>query len=86
MTIFEPETWIKQLILSVLSELENQTAGFLVAFESTRCRLRSAGRLVPFEPQAFKALFFQYISYCKTRLPLALSKASSILELVVFIQ
>ena len=23
MTIFEPDTWIKQLILSVLSELEN---------------------------------------------------------------
>ena len=23
MTIFEPETWIKQLILSILSELEN---------------------------------------------------------------
>ena len=63
-----------------------QTEGFSVAFGSIRCRLRSAGGLVPFVPQAFKALLFQYISYCQTCLPLASSKASSVIELIVFIQ
>ena len=51
-----------------------QTAGFSVAFGSTGCRLRSTGGLVLFMAQAFKASLFQYISYCKTRLPLGPSK------------